>query len=58
MICPRRIAPLGFRDMEKDDYVEDDYFKQTQEVQLRIIKDEWGVSESSFPKVKQNGVDH
>lgn len=28
-------------DMEKDDYVEEGYFKRTQEIQLRIIKDSW-----------------
>ncbi|KAH7086472.1 hypothetical protein FB567DRAFT_528027 [Paraphoma chrysanthemicola] len=45
MICPRSIAKEGFKDIDKDDYTEDDghdgYFKRTQDTQLVIIEDKW-----------------
>lgn len=41
MIVPRSVAAEGFLDVDKDDYVEEGYFKKTQETQLRIIEDKW-----------------
>lgn len=41
MIVPRSAAKEGFMDIDKDDYVDNDYFKRMQETQLRIIKDSW-----------------
>ncbi|KAL6708924.1 hypothetical protein ACN47E_002331 [Coniothyrium glycines] len=45
MIVPRTIAKEGYKDIDKDDYTEDDghngYFKRTQETQLVIIEDKW-----------------
>ena len=41
MITPRSVAKEGFMDVNKEDYVEDDYFKKTQEAQLVIIEDKW-----------------
>lgn len=44
-IVPRTIAKEGFKDIDKDDYTEDDghdgYFKRTQDTQLVIIEDKW-----------------
>ncbi|OOQ88484.1 5'-hydroxyaverantin dehydrogenase [Penicillium brasilianum] len=41
MITPRSVAKEGFMDVGKDDHTEEGYFKHTQEVQLRIIEDQW-----------------
>lgn len=45
MIVPRSIAKEGFKDIDMDDYTEDDghggYFKRTQDTQLVIIEDKW-----------------
>jgi len=41
MIVPRSVAKEGFMDFDKDDYIEEGYFKKTQVTQLHIIKDEW-----------------
>ncbi|KAF2012450.1 NAD(P)-binding protein [Aaosphaeria arxii CBS 175.79] len=45
MITPRSIAKEGFKDIDKDDYTDEDghggYFKKTQESQLVIIEDKW-----------------
>lgn len=45
MIVPRSIAKEGFKDIDKDDYTEDDghagYMKRTQDSQLVIIEDKW-----------------
>ncbi|KIV94079.1 hypothetical protein PV10_05235 [Exophiala mesophila] len=41
MITPRSVAKEGFMDVDKEDYVENDYFKKTQEAQLVIIEDKW-----------------
>ncbi|KAF2463902.1 NAD(P)-binding protein [Lindgomyces ingoldianus] len=41
MIVPRSVAKEGYMDVGKDDYVEEGYFKKTQETQLVIIEDKW-----------------
>lgn len=41
MIVPRAVAQQGYMDVDLDDFDQDGYFKDTQEVQLRIIKDQW-----------------
>lgn len=41
MITPRSVAREGFMDVGKDDHIEEGYFKHTQDVQLRIIEDQW-----------------
>jgi hypothetical protein len=41
MITPRSVAKEGFMDVGNDDHTEEGYFKYTQEVQLRIIEDQW-----------------
>ncbi|KAH3999403.1 hypothetical protein HBI25_123110 [Parastagonospora nodorum] len=44
-IAPRNVAKEGYKDIDKDDYTEDDghdgYFKRTQDTQLVIIEDRW-----------------
>lgn len=40
MITPASIAKEGFKDVDMDDHTEG-YFKDTQELQLRIIEDQW-----------------
>lgn len=40
MITPASIAKEGFKDIDMDDHTEG-YFKDTQELQLRIIEDQW-----------------
>lgn len=40
MITPASVAKEGFMDIDMDDYTEG-YFKRTQDVQLRIIEDQW-----------------
>ncbi|OAL45144.1 NAD(P)-binding protein [Pyrenochaeta sp. DS3sAY3a] len=45
MIVPRSIAKEGFKDIDRDDYPEEDghggYLKRTQDTQLVIIEDKW-----------------
>lgn len=45
VIVPRSVAKEGYKDIDKDDYTEDDghdgYFKRTQDTQLVIIEDRW-----------------
>jgi hypothetical protein len=46
MITPPSVAKEGFKDVDMDDYDnkeadEYEYFKRTQEMQLRIIEDRW-----------------
>ncbi|OJJ55570.1 hypothetical protein ASPSYDRAFT_158185 [Aspergillus sydowii CBS 593.65] len=40
MITPASVAKEGFKDIDMDDHTEG-YFKDTQELQLRIIEDQW-----------------
>lgn len=41
MIVPRSVVKEGYMDVDKDDYTEEGYFKQTQDSQLKIIEDKW-----------------
>ncbi|KXT02316.1 hypothetical protein AC578_208 [Pseudocercospora eumusae] len=41
MVVPRAVAQQGYMDVDLDDFDQDGYFKDIQEVQLRIIKDQW-----------------
>jgi hypothetical protein len=46
MITPPSVAKEGFKDVDMEDYDnkeadEYEYFKRTQEMQLRIIEDRW-----------------
>lgn len=41
MIVPRNIAKEGYMDPNLDDFVDNKYFEDTQEVQLRVIKADW-----------------
>lgn len=41
LIVPRSIAKEGYIDAELDDFTEDGYMKSLQELQLRIVKNDW-----------------
>ncbi|PGH10933.1 hypothetical protein AJ79_05179 [Helicocarpus griseus UAMH5409] len=41
MITPKSCCKEGYMDVDKDDHVDDVYFKRNQERQLRIIEDRW-----------------
>jgi hypothetical protein len=41
MIVPRSVVTEGFMDVDRDDYKEEGYLKETQETQLAIIEDKW-----------------
>lgn len=41
MITPRSVAKEGFKDVDQDDHVEEGFLKRNQEVQLRVIEDQW-----------------
>lgn len=41
MIVPPSVSKVGYKDVDKDDHVDDPYFESNQERQLRIIEDEW-----------------
>lgn len=41
MIVPRSQAQEGFKDVDLEDYKDDEYLIKTQETQLRIIEDKW-----------------
>lgn len=41
MIVPRNVAKEGYMDPNLDDFVDNKYFVETQQVQLRVIKADW-----------------
>lgn len=41
MITPRSVAKEGFKDVGHDDHVEEGFLKRNQEIQLRVIEDQW-----------------
>lgn len=41
MIVPPSVSKIGYRDVDKDDIVDDEYFMNNQARQLRIIEDRW-----------------
>ncbi|KAJ5993508.1 hypothetical protein N7451_009232 [Penicillium sp. IBT 35674x] len=41
MITPRSVAKEGFKDVGQDDHVEEGFLKRNQEIQLRVIEDQW-----------------
>lgn len=41
MIVPPSVSEIGYRDVDKDDIVDDEYFMNNQARQLRIIEDRW-----------------
>ena len=41
MIVPSDMSEVGFCDVDKDDIVDDEYFVNTQQTQLKVITDRW-----------------
>lgn len=50
LIVPRSIAKEGYIDAELDDFTEQGYMKSLQELQLRIVRNQWGDREASRDK--------